>query len=73
MDNPFITPDEGLVKGVFFTMLIYISSVNTDMKSECLEIFCTARSVMQCIEQPYKVTAGSIEGKNQTTCIFNPN
>lgn len=73
MDNPLITPDEGLAKGVFFTMLIYISSVNSDMKSECLEIFCTAKPVMQCIEQPYKVTAGSIEGKNQTTCIFYSN
>lgn len=73
MDNPFITPDEGQAKGVFFTMLIYISSVNADMKSECLEIFHTAKSVIQCIEQPYKVTAGSIEGENQTMCISYPN
>jgi len=28
--------------------------------------------VMQCIEQPYKVTAGSLYGKKQTTCIFYP-
>lgn len=44
MDNPVITPDEELAKGIFFTILTYISSANTDMKRECLEIFCTAKS-----------------------------
>lgn len=44
MDNPVITPDEELAKSIFFTILTYISSANTDMKRECLEIFCTAKS-----------------------------